>query len=558
MKQSLFFKTILLVFLGLFSNAQTIVWTGAASDNNFYNEANWKDSITNVVPAANSINPSSNISLVLQINSSTTTITAAGIIQIGTGSLTVGSANLTATGFSGGNVTINDGGYVSLSNPTPLANSVQINFTSGLGWVRTTDYTATDISTNNLGQLKINGSAAVYQTNLRLDHYYLNGCVIRANLASTTPLTVYNGINKLGNSANITVNTIHSGSAIAGSMNNRIKSFVLKKGFMATFAIEEDGTGKSKNYIASEADLVINILPKTLLNTISFIRVMPWNWVSKKGRTGLGTDLNTSWRYQWNNNESSSLDTEFAPMAWGGSAADDDTDIAKYIGKYNSTHVMGFNEADACFGQSGQYGNPKLCVVEEAVRLYKNLMKTGMRLVSPNGTEGAATTWLKDFNDKAKLQDIRMDVIGVHWYDWGSNPSVNTNPTATQVFNRFKSYLTSVYNLYGLPIWISEFNANPYRSTAIQQGFMELALPYLETLSYVERYNWFQPNPTPQIDDDNATNVGTGEFYTTRPPGSAILTPIGTFYKNQVSTKSIPANTVDANNNLNLVNCNCE
>ena len=558
MKQSLFFKTILLVFLGLFSNAQTIVWTGAASDNNFYNEANWKDSITNVVPAANSINPSSNISLVLQINSSATTITAAGIIQIGTGSLTVGSANLTATGFSGGNVTINDGGYVSLSNPTPLANSVQINFTSGLGWVRTTDYTATDISTNNLGQLKINGSAAVYQTNLRLDHYYLNGCVIRANLASTTPLTVYNGINKLGNSALITVNTIHSGSAIAGSMNNKIKSFVLKKGFMATIAINEDGTGKSKNYIASEADLVINILPKTLLNTISFIRVMPWNWVSKKGRTGLGTDLNTSWRYQWNNYQSSSLDTEFAPMAWGGTAADDAADIAIYIGKYNSTHVMGFNEADACFGQSGQYGNPKLCVVDEAVRLYKNLMKTGMRMVSPSGTEGAADTWLKDFNDKAKVQDIRIDVIGVHWYDWGSNPSVNTNPTAAQVFNRFKTYLTSVYNLYGLPIWISEFNANPYRSTAIQQGFMELALPYLETLSYVERYNWFQPNPTPLDPDDNETNVGTGEFYTTRPPGSAIITPIGTIYKNQVSNPAVPVNTVDANNNLNVVNCNCE
>jgi Glycosyl hydrolase catalytic core len=550
-------KTLLFLFVGFFANAQTIVWTGAASDNNFFTEGNWKDSVTNVVPASNTINPGTNISLALQINIPAT-ITASGSIQFSTGSLALGSATVSATSLSGGNVTINEGGYLNLSSASPLLNNVQINFTSGIGWLRTTDYTATDISNNNLGQLKVNGSAAVYQTNLRLDHYYLNGCVIRANLSTSSPLTVYDGINKLGNSAGITVNTIHSGNAITGSMNNRIKSFVLKKGFMATFAIEEDGTGKSKNYIASEADLVINILPKTLLNTISFIRVMPWNWVTKKGRTGAGTDLNTSWRYQWSNSGNSTLDTEYAPMAWGGTAADDANDIALYIGKYNSTHVMAFNESDNCNGQSGVYGNPKLCVIDEAVRLYKNLMKTGMRLVSPSGTEGAATTWLKDFRDKANEQDVRIDVIGVHWYDWGSNPATNTNPTATQVFNRFKTYLTNVYNLYGLPIWITEFNANPYRSTAIQQGFMELALPYLETLSYVERYNWFQPNPTPLDPDDNETNVGTGEFYTTRPPGAAVLTTIGTTYKNQVSTPAIPETTLDENNNLNLVNCNCE
>jgi hypothetical protein len=146
----------------------------------------------------------------------------------------------------------------------------------------------------------------------------------------------------------------------------------------------------------------------------------------------------------------------------------------------------------------------------------------------------------------------------VHWYDWGSSPATNTNPTATQVFNRFKSYLTNVYTLYGLPIWITEFNANPYRSTAIQLGFMELALPYLETLSYVERYNWFQPNPTPLDPDDNVTNAGPGEFYTTRPPGAAILTTVGTTYKNQLSTPAIPETTLNENNNLNLVNCNCE
>ena len=551
MKKVKYFSTFVFLFVSIILNAQTFVWTGA-TNSDFFDETNWKDSVTNVVPNNGSIDDGVTINLALEISNAASTITANGIITLGTGSLSVSFSNLNATSFSGGNVVVNEGAYIELNSSTPLSNAVQVNLTSGLSWVKTINFSARNVSIFNLGQIKINGNASVYKTNLRLDNYYLKGCVIRPILASITPLTLYDDINLQNTSASITVNTIHRGESITNSMNNKTESFVLKKGYMVTFADAPDGTGKSKNYIASENDLVINSLPKVLQNSISFIRVLPWNWVTKKGRTSTGSDLNTSWRYQWNNNESSSTDIEYTPMSAFGFQADDDADIALYIGKYNSTHVMAFNESDNCNGQSGQYGNPKLCVTDEAVRIYKNLMKTGMRLVSPSGTEGAATTWLKEFHTKATAQDIRIDVIGVHWYDWGSNPSSNPNPTAAQVFARFKTYLTSVYNLYGLPIWITEFNANPYRSTAIQLGFMELALPYLETLPYVERYNWFQPNPTPLIDNDNENLVGPGEFYTTRPPSNADLTTVGTTYKNQISSAAIPTPTVDANNNLNL------
>ena len=528
------------------------IWTGAAADNNFFNEANWKDSVSNVVPAAGNINPGVNINLALQINVSAT-ITASGSIQFGTGSLalgtTVGAVNLTATSLSGGTVTINEGGYLTLSSATPLLNNVQINFTSGIGWIKSTNYKASAVSTGNLGQIKVNSIPAVYASNLRLDHYYLNGCVIRANLAATTPLTVYDNTNLGGSSAEITINTIHSNTAIANSMNNRIESFILKKGFMVTFANEIDGTGKSKNYIASEADLVINSLPATLQNSISFIRVMPWNWVTKKGRTDIGTDLNTSWVYKWNSTLNTTLDWEYAPMSWGNTGADDANDIALYAGKYNSTHVMSFNEPDDCNGQSGQYGN--LCQTDVAVALHKNLMKTGMRIVSPGGREEAPFGWLEEFYNKATAQDIRIDVIAVHWYDWGSNPVANPNPTAQQVFDRFKAYLTNVYNLYGLPIWITEFNANPARSQAINAGFLALALPYLESLNYVERYNWFPYNSTTHFSGWNdTTNTETDK----------ILNAVGTIYKNINNTTpvnsnpSIPAVTVNVDSNLNVAN----
>ncbi len=561
MNKKVHFATILLLFFGFLATAQTIVWTGAASDNNFFTEGNWKDSITNVIPTAGSINPATNINLVLQINSSATTITAAGIIQIGTGSLAVGSADLTAQGFSGGSVTINDGGYVSLSNGTPLANSVQVNFTSGIGWVKTTSYDASAISTNNLSQLKVNGSAAIYQTNLRLDHYYLTGCVIRANLASATPLTIYDGINKLGNSAGITVNTIHIGNAIAGSMNNKIKSFVLKKGFMATLAINEDGTGKSKNYIASEADLTVNTLDVALRNSISFIRVMPWNWVTKKGRTDYETDLNSTWVYKWGNSQSTTLDWEYVPMQWGNLASipPSASVINNYVNKYNSTHLLTFNEPDSCDGQSGQYpGGPtvnKLCNPDVSVKHYKELLKTGMRMVSPATREGGyrTTDWLYEFIAKAKAQDLRIDAIAVHWYDWGSNPVGTPNASAAAIFARFQDYIIDLENAFNLPIWITEFNANPARSNATNAAFMALALPWLEGRSSVERYAWFPYNVgTHYYGWDEALNNGEGGQTNTTP------TAVGTQFGNQVSTPSIPETTVNAANNLTLTTCtNC-
>ena len=60
---------------------------------------------------------------------------------------------------------------------------------------------------------------------------------------------------------------------------------------------------------------------------------------------------------------------------------------------------------------------------------------------------------------------------------------------------------------------------------------MALALPYLENLDYVERYAWFEPNPT------EGNSNGTADFY----DDSMNLTEIGEFYKNTPSSPSISA-----------------
>jgi len=522
------------LMLSFFGYSQQIIWTGNASNNDFFDETNWEDINTNLAPASGTIDANQAINLDLQLHNASATVFASGIINLGTGTLSVTATSLQANAFAGGSVSINNEGYVDLSDSNPLQTNVSINFTSGIGWVRTLNLVGNILLNNYLSLINVNGNASIYQTNLRLDNYYLEGTVIRSNDLSTAPLTIYDGLNLQGTSANLSVDIIHNGLAIPNAMDNKAESFILKKGFMATFAIAEDGTSKSKNYIASEDDLIIDDLPDYLKNDISFVRVVPWNWVTKKGRSGtdISSTLNNTWNYRWWNNGNSSLGVEYAPMAFGRWNADNDADVELYKNKYKATHVMGFNEPDDCNAQSGIGG---FCNTDLAVSVYENLMKTGLRLVSPGCRENAAFSWLKEFHDKANVQDIRMDVIAVHWYDWGSNPANSPNADPIAVFNRFKNYLQNVHDLYGLPIWITEFNANPNRSNATNYGFMQLALPYLETLDYVERYAWFQPSS------------GNANYY-----GGGVLTNVGNFYKDQVSTPSITEDVLLEDSNLDI------
>ncbi len=368
---------------------------------------------------------------------------------------------------------------------------------------------------------------------MRIDNYYQNGSIIRPHNDNSSYLTVFSENNYNGEFGNISNSDVYLDESIPNGLNNDISSFVLKKGFMATFAENNDGTGNSKVFIASEDDILINELSEYLNNKISFIRVLPWNWVSKKGTAGDIQYMNNDWFYKWSNNGDSDLDREYTPMAWGKGAADDDNDIEIIKNKYKSTHLLAFNEPDDCNGQSGQYGN--MCVVDTSLTYYKNLLKSGLRMVSPACRQGAVFNWLDEFNSKAIEENIRIDVIAVHWYDWVSNPENSPNANPQDVFNRFVNYLDSVYEMYGLPIWITEFNANRYRNEWVHRQFLQLALPFLEETDFIERYSFFPPTTeVANLFDENNN-----------------FTQIGELYYNFNSSESIPDEMLASASNLN-------
>ena len=156
-------------------------------------------------------------------------------------------------------------------------------------------------------------------------------------------------------------------------------------------------------------------------------------------------------------------------------------------------------------------------------------------MVSPACRQGAVFSWLDEFNYKAIDENIRIDVIAVHWYDWNSNPQNSPNANPQDVYNRFVNYLGAVHQMYGLPIWITEFNANRHRNEWVHRQFLQMALPFLEETDYIERYSFFPP--TTQVADFFDENNN--------------LTQIGELYYNFGSTESVTDGWYISPSNLN-------
>ena len=520
------------IFFGLNSLAQEYQWTGSSNTEDFFDEFNWKETTTDEYPPTNSINPEEPIQFNLFI---TCNVVANGEISLEENvKITIINGELDAEKIRGiGEIILNESSYLNINTSYPIDEGILIKINSDKSWVRLYDLEPTSALYYYQDNFYNENQILTYPETLRIDNYYSNGSIIRKYGLNNSNLSVYSDEGFNGESIEITSNIVHVGESILENLNDNISSFILKRGYMATFAENEDGSGNSKVFIASENDIAVSELSEYLNNKISFIRVVPWNWVTKKGTAGDILNMGNDWFYKWSNNGNSDINREYSPMAWGKGAADDDDDIEIIKDKYKSTHILAFNEPDDCNGQSGQYGN--MCVVDTSLTYYKNLLKSGLRTVSPACRQGGVFDWLNEFNSKAVDQKIRIDVIAVHWYDWASNPENSPNANPQDIFNRFVNYLDSVHQIYNLPIWITEFNANKYRNEWVHRQFLQLALPFLEETEYIERYAFFEPvTDVANFFDENNN-----------------FTQIGEYYHNFMSTNSIVNEQYSSPSNLN-------
>ncbi len=367
-----------------------------------------------------------------------------------------------------------------------------------------------------LSQVTINGQRAQIDTTVRLVQY-LQGCVLISQPSTYQPLEAFSSSAFGGSSMRFNQYSYYK-TAELGAFNDNIGSFKLKKGYMATFAENSDGTGFSKVYIAPDNDVTISTLPVSLQGRTSMVRVLPWAWVSKKGWCSaplLGDSLHSAWNYNWNNNGQSTLDMEYVPIRqtqyW--------PDFNTTNNKKKVTHFLGFNEPDTR-SQSNMS-------VNQAIAAWPGLLQSGLRVGSPAPTDGGAN-WLYTFMDRADSAGYRVDFVALHFYRGCQTPQ------------QFYNYLKAVYDRTRRPIWITEWNngANWTTSTgcpkptyAEQAAKIQAFVTMLDTARIVERYSLYQ-----WVEDTRKL------FVTDSDPGT--ITPAGIVYRDKVSPMAFNPNLV--------------
>jgi hypothetical protein len=390
-----------------------------------------------------------------------------------------------------------------LTATTQILNNSVVKLNSPDSWVFFDNIRPQVVADSLLQFIYINNNAAVLNTNVRVSKYK-SGAVVIPQSASFQPLKVYSDQNFTGDSASYSMFTFYNS---LGTMDNKIRSFKLKRGYMATFANTADGTGYSRVFIADDKDLEIPVLSNLLDKTISFIRVLDWEWVTKKGWCGYDPaqiDLTkTTWRYDWSAGGSTTSNVEYVPIrqngGWPGWA-----DIS---GKQYVSHVLGFNEPD--------HTEQSNLTVSQAVAQWPDMLRTGLRIGSPACTN---FNWLYSFLDSCKAKNYRVDYVAVHAY-WNSKSPQN-----------WYNDLKYIHDMTGRPIWITEWNnganwtnenwpdnsrplllttANAAKQLADIKGILQV----LDTASFIERYsiyNWVEDARAMVL---NGTLTPAGQYY---------------------------------------------
>ncbi|MCZ4222958.1 glycosyl hydrolase [Pedobacter rhodius] len=380
---------------------------------------------------------------------------------------------------------------------SPLINStVQLN--SNDAWLFFDNIRPSLVIANWLPYVSINGVPAANNPDVRIS-IYKNGTVIipNGNITSTQALQVYTGTNLSGTNKSYKISVYNDS---LGAFNNAIKSFKLKRGYMATLANNADGSGYSRVFIANDDDLVVNTMPQGLDATVSFIRVFKWDYVSKKGKAGWSpAQVGATWYYDWNIGGAESTDYNYSIIrqnagwpAWG--------DIKN---KQNVNHLLGFNEPDQA-DQSNM-------TVAQAIQQWPEMMKSGLRIGSPSPAN-PESSWITNFLAKTDSLNLRVDVVAIHCY-WGGQ-------TPQQWYTRLKN----IYNRVKRPLWITEWNNGANWTTeswpadttqALQKQFNDIKgiLNVLDTASFIERYaeyDWVQYKRSLVLAD---TLTPAGKYY---------------------------------------------
>ena len=415
--------------------------------------------------------------------------------------LTITNGVQTYTTLSG--YTVNMSGRCELrvtATNTPLSGCI-INLNSVDSFLVLPGILPSVVASSYLGQVRINGAAAMADSNCRVVAYAM-GAIVLPHSASFQPLTVYSA--PYFNGASLSLSQYVYYKTGLGALYANISSFKLKRGYAAVFAQTENGTGISKCYVAQDGDMEVSVLPQEFDHSVRFVYVTPWRWTSKKGIAGDpgNSQLNLRWWYNWNLDQNSSRDFEYVAIRqqryWPG--------LSQNWKSRGVNTLLGYNEPDQA--------NQANIAVGDAIYSWPDLLGTGLRVGSPAVSDGGYSSWLYPFMTQADAANLRVDFVPIHYYQCvdPSNPSA----AATQLYN----FLKGIYDQTKRPVWVTEWNNGANWTTcgdpsyAQQQAAIAAMINMLDTTPFVERYalyNWVEN--VRSVIDTNGVITAAGVSY---------------------------------------------
>lgn len=404
-------------------------------------------------------------------------------------------------------VTVAEGTDYHISGSTPFVSGGSVNLTKGGTAVVILDAVKPSTAASLLGTyVRIDGERAVRGTNCDI-RIHSQGTIILPYTEKDAPLTVYSDQNYGGTAVSDFGLEDNGGFMVTltdAKLNNKIRSFKLRRGFMVTFSTRANGYGYSRCFIAADEDLNVPTLPAILDRTISSYRVFKWNDNSKKGlANNTSVDDNTKLRT-----------TSAYSFGLGGDMGLDFECVRHHI-------YEGWPAISGCGENNYTTSNPTIKTNNEpgnsaddhpqdvatVLANWQELMRTGKRLCSPSSHDGSLN-WLRAFMDSIDARGWRCDVLDMHcyWYPTGS-------------FDNLQNW----YNSYHRPIWVSEWvwgaswNSNGAFASGVTEAqnanAVSILINKMEGMDCVERYFYWNSERDPSRLIKDGTLTQAGEVY---------------------------------------------
>lgn len=230
------------------------------------------------------------------------------------------------------------------------------------------------------------------------------------------------------------------------------------------------------------------------------------------GQVANSSLVGATWCYNWGSGKPTNVPSgvEFVPMWWSyyGATQAQDTAGAQALVAAGLTNLLTYNEPD----HTDQANLTTAYALQGFTQAGIASTAAGIKeCVSPAAADDQ-DSWMQTFMAGVSSQGLRCDAVAVH----------NYNSSASS----FLSYVDAVHNLYGKPLWITEFAPTDWASPTTVGvdacvSYINTAIPGLQSRSYVQRFSWYC-GTTP------ATSVlGTAALFNS----DNTLTEVGARYK---------------------------